>query len=120
LIRGFKRYLALLEWRAEEIGCHQTHLRRASLCEVPDLPPARADQGLGVPALASTSSGSRVAYKSQIRPSGQSTFVAVAWRRDEASPVVQAFLGVVRELTRERWEDGRQPRCSSRTTPRKS
>jgi DNA-binding transcriptional LysR family regulator len=36
--------------------------------------------------------------------------LAVAWRRDEASPAVQAFLGVVREITRERWEDGRQTR----------
>lgn len=36
--------------------------------------------------------------------------LAVAWRRDEASPVVQAFLGVVREITRTRWEDGGQTR----------
>ena len=36
--------------------------------------------------------------------------LAVAWRRDEASPVVQVFLEVVREITRTRWEDGRQTR----------
>jgi DNA-binding transcriptional LysR family regulator len=36
--------------------------------------------------------------------------LAVAWRRDEASPVVQAFLGVVQEITHTRWEDGGQTR----------
>jgi DNA-binding transcriptional LysR family regulator len=36
--------------------------------------------------------------------------LAVAWRRDETSPVVQAFLGVVREITRTRREDGGQTR----------
>jgi DNA-binding transcriptional LysR family regulator len=36
--------------------------------------------------------------------------LAVAWRRDEAYPVVQAFLGVVREITHTRWEDVGQTR----------
>jgi DNA-binding transcriptional LysR family regulator len=36
--------------------------------------------------------------------------LAVAWRRDEASPVVQAFLGVVREITRTRGEESGQVR----------
>jgi DNA-binding transcriptional LysR family regulator len=104
-------------------GCREAGIRLNVRHEAdnPQTVLALVEAGIGVslvPASFERVKHPGVAHRG-LRPVGPSIKTIMAWRQDdEASPLVQAFLGVIRETTRGTRRDGATGRAAARPRPR--